>query len=417
MRGPAWSGALVAVVVALLGPSVAGATTEATVEAPTVETASGIFGDCDDPVELLLMTQERIGTDGELADALMEIRHRFPGLFADTPPPPGPVRLPAPFEPSAILVLAYPALDDYDDWFVELVAEAVDEGRVVILVDTAHVARLDDLLDSRAVPLAAVTVIDDIPFDSVWIRDYGPIAVESAAGHGFVDPRYFVNCVYNDAVPTHLAQEIGGFPVYRPPMWLEGGDLLSNGAGLCFSTAYSAQRNGLTEDQYTTLLRDYFGCEQTVLLTALNGNAAAHVDLFLAVAAEDRVLLGEFVPTEDPVNAAIMDLNELALSQARTAAGQPLRIDRVPMPPVARTWPRDPEGPAIRSYLNLVVFNGTVFVPIYRDAGARTDLALERIRQAFPDRRVVPLAVDGLALDKGALHCVTVTVPVAGRSP
>jgi agmatine/peptidylarginine deiminase len=65
-----------------------------------------------------------------------------------------------------------------------------------------------------------------------------------------------------------------------------------------------------------------------------------------------------------------------------------------------------------RTYTNAVALNGVVLVPVYRQHQTGRGAALRTFRQAFPGRAIVPIESDGIADLAGAVHCMTMQVPV-----
>jgi agmatine deiminase len=81
--------------------------------------------------------------------------------------------------------------------------------------------------------------------------------------------------------------------------------------------------------------------------------------------------------------------------------GNALRVETLPMPePVFFDGQRLPA-----SYANFYVANGLVLVPTFNDSQDR--LALNKLAEVFPDRRVVGIAATDLVLGLGTLHCMT----------
>ena len=367
-------------------------------------------GDCELPAELALLFGMDL-EDGRIGRVLDEFRLDVPELFGITPPPRGAVRFPGEFEAMETLYRAYAGLPDYDRVYADIIASAVDEGEIRILVAPWDRPMLDALLESSGVSARRVTYVEDVPFDTVWIRDYGPQPVVADGGLAFVDPRYFSNCLYNDALPTNLASILGFLPVFRPPLWLEGGDLLSDGNGTCFTTTYTVTENGLTPEILGDLLRAYYGCETTHVLSPLVGDVIEHLDMFLYVAAEDVILLGQYTPEQDPDNHAILEENLALLSSITTRDGRPYSVIRVPMPDHVAPEQGETDDSLVRTHLNMLAFNDVVLVPVYHSSRGTEQPALDAIASAFPGRRVVAIGADALASDYGTIHCITRTIP------
>ncbi len=91
----------------------------------------------------------------------------------------------------------------------------------------------------------------------------------------------------------------------------------------------------------------------------------------------------------------------------RDQNGGPFRIETLPMPePVYFDGQRLPA-----SYANFYVANGIVLVPTFNDANDR--VALNKLAELFPDRRVIGIASTDLVLGLGTLHCMTQQQPPA----
>ena len=82
-----------------------------------------------------------------------------------------------------------------------------------------------------------------------------------------------------------------------------------------------------------------------------------------------------------------------------------LRIEKLPMPePVVFDGQRLPA-----SYANFYIANNLVLVPTFNDPKDR--IALNKLAQLFPDRKIVGIASMDLVLGLGTLHCMTQQEP------
>jgi len=79
------------------------------------------------------------------------------------------------------------------------------------------------------------------------------------------------------------------------------------------------------------------------------------------------------------------------------------------MPKVAA--PGIPVG-VVRTYANMLIVNGIVLVPIYRQETSNQDEALAIIQDAFSGKKVVGIYADDIARMYGSIHCATQTVPL-----
>jgi len=237
--------------------------------------------------------------------------------------------------------------------------------------------------------------------DSSWTRDYGPIPVASASGApAIVDAIYYPDRQRDDALPTLLARYLD-LPVHRPPVATEGGNFMTHGEGLCAVTSWMLEENpDLSEGAVRDALRDYFGCTESLILEVMNGEGTGHIDMFAKFASRDTVLVGSYLPSDDPVNATILDRHAARLAAIELADGTSLRVVRVPMP--------RPEYPVYRSYTNSLIVNDTVLVPVYRADREYEAEALAAYREAFGSGyEIVTIDAEDPIQMGGAVHCTT----------
>jgi agmatine/peptidylarginine deiminase len=252
------------------------------------------------------------------------------------------------------------------------------------------------------VPLRELVFVQ-IPFDSIWARDYGPMVVVSADGtSALIDAEYgHGERAGDDSVPAVLAQ-LFGMQTVNPPLTVDGGNLLSNGAGVLVATTALLEHNadrGYGEEQVAHILGECYGGSHVVFLEPLSGEQTGHVDVFATFVSADTIVVGEYDPQVDAVNAEILDRNADRLATVQTPNG-PLNVCRIPMPSNAEgVW---------RTYTNVLYANGTLLVPTYPGVdpqGQETAFAL--YRDLLPGWTVVGIDCSGLIEWGGAIHCIT----------
>jgi agmatine/peptidylarginine deiminase len=319
--------------------------------------------------------------------------------------PETPYRLPGEFDHHDALLLSCDELtSDHPGLLAAIIGAA--QGRisiVAIVSDHAARQRLVELLEHNGLPADRVHILD-LPHDSMWIRDYGPYAVRDREGRiVMVDARYnqSLGRGHDDDVPVALA-ELLGVKLVQAPVYLDGGNLLSNGGGLCLSTTSLLDNNPRSDRDPTylgKLLHQFLGFEQTILLEPLFGEPTGHVDMFAMFASPDTVVIGSYDPLVDPLNADVLDRNAAYLSQIRTPRG-PLRVIRVPMPTnTDGIW---------RSYTNGILANGVFMLPVYPDVdGDVQDDVLRTFRQTLPAWTIEPIDCGEVIPFGGALHCIS----------
>jgi agmatine/peptidylarginine deiminase len=297
-----------------------------------------------------------------------------------------------------------------DEILVKMVAETYRRTQIIILVENELIEE-----ETKQALAAADVPTEDVrfchaPTDTMWVRDYGPIVIDTGDGtHQCIAPRRPLDIHrLNDAHASLAVSRKLGITVAPAPFLLDGGGLLSNGEGLCIVSAGLLEKNrqfGYPESHVTNAIKRLFGAENVVYLDPLHGEPTGHVDLFATFTSSDTIVIGDYQGT-DPVNAQLLDRHARRLAGVRTANG-PLKVVRIPMPPRREK--------CFGSYTNVVFANGTLLVPTYAEAPPDLERqAFEVYHRLLPGWRVVGLDCSELIVRQGALHCAVVNLH---RSP
>jgi len=193
---------------------------------------------------------------------------------------------------------------------------------------------------------------------------------------------------------------------------LEGGSVDVNGRGTLLTTeecllSNVQERNpGFTREDYAEIFRRYLGATNVIwLANGISGDDThGHVDdLARFVDATTVVTVVEDDITE--ANYEPLRENLVLLKVATDEAGEPLRVETLPMPePV---WFDGQRLPA--SYANFYIANKIVLVPTFNDPADR--IALDKLAALFPNREIVPIYCRDLVLGLGTIHCMTQQLP------
>ena len=345
-------------------------------------------------------------------------------------------RMPAEWEPQDGVLLCFP--HEGRDWpgkfgavqwaFVEFIRKAAERQRVYLVVaDTAHRSRVEGQLERAHCAMDRLTFIP-LRTNRAWMRDAGPIVVETADGgrealqFGFNGWAKYPNHRLDRRVPATVAATLG-LPV-RPvmhngrPVVLEGGAIDVNGCGTLLTTeeclldpAVQTRNPGFTRDDYETVFADALGITSTVWLGhgIAGDDTHGHID-DIARFVNPTTVIAAVEPDHRDVNHAPLADNLARLRTARLADGRPLDIVELPMPRRL-----DFEGLRLpASYANFLILNGAVLVPTFNDVRDRT--ALSVLAACFPDREVIGIAATDLIWGFGTLHCLSQQIP-AGQKP
>lgn len=315
----------------------------------------------------------------------------------------------------------------------------------------------------------------EFPYEEFWVRDMGPVFVKDQHGNeaildfGFNAWGYAPEGHSDDALDRRIAGLLK-LPVYQPGIITESGNHEVNGKGtLILTKAVEVQRNpGKSLEELESIYRKYLGAENIIWideglledrlsfegpLPIGNKDSAytvlttgGHIDEFIRFVNDSTVMLAW--PFEDTVgyihreNALRMEAAYQILQQSRLEDGRPIRIVKTPMPPliVKKLHPGDyvydelrqlnyenghvfPDGKEIKviaaaSYLNFVISNQVVLVPVYGhddspDAWHDKDQrVLELFKHVFPDKIIVAVHALAVNLGGGGMHCVSTYRPL-----
>jgi agmatine/peptidylarginine deiminase len=241
----------------------------------------------------------------------------------------------------------------------------------------------------------------------MWVRDYGPTFVRWSNGDVTVlEADYLSADRPNDAMVSKAVAILLNVPLAHVPLTIEGGNLLSNGQGLCLTSTALLDRNyarGYGQQEVSTILSQHYGFYTGLFLARLKNEITGHVDMFATFTAPDVLLVGEYDRAIDPDNARLLDRNAEALRGVQTRRGR-LNVLRIPMP-------NNRDG-VWRTYTNVVYANGRLLVPSYPDQDQELEKKAHAVfAEALPGWQIIPIDCETMIRQRGALRCVTLNIP------
>jgi len=292
------------------------------------------------------------------------------------------------------------------------VAHAIREFEPVTMA-----VRLEDAAEARSMLgrdiTLAVTAIDDS-----WARDAGPcFLVDGRGGRAGVDFKFNAwggkyHPHDNDDAFAAFAIEQASARVFRSKLIAEGGGISVDGEGTILTTETcfpNANRNpDWSREEIEQELMLMLGGDKVIWLP---GNADetetdGHVDGIATFVAPGVVLVEGADDAADPW-IETKRANLRALEGQTDAKGRRIKLITIPEALEA-------EGLGdrfCRSYVNSYFVNGGVVMPKY---GIRTDdVVRETFEAIFPDRRVLQVPIDNIAVGGGGIHCITQQEPAA----
>ena len=244
-----------------------------------------------------------------------------------------------------------------------------------------------DAAEAAARALLGDTTVEIVrgQFGDIWLRDTGPIFVETAKG------------------PIAAGFEFNG---WGGKFEMEGDDIVAEQIAAASGTPLA--RNGdFDEAKASAALAKALGAKKVLWLEdgLLNDHTDGHIDNLARFVAPGVVACPMAFGADDP-NAEVYANTARLLAGMTDSRGSPLQVVRIPSP--GRILDADGEiVPA--SHMNFLIANEAVIVPIYaQESGA---FAVEVIQGLFPEREVIGLASTAILTGGGSVHCISQQEP------
>lgn len=335
-------------------------------------------------------------------------------------------RLPAEWEPQDAIQLTWPhAGTDWEPILNEIIP--VYETLVTLLSGVGEVViaappkSIHDL-SQRLIELGATQEqlhIYPVESNDTWVRDYGPITIET--NHGLCLLDYQFNAWGNkhphqlDNALTSTLFRSGAYPgaiMQERTLVLEGGSIETDGMGTLLTTArclLNRNRNpSLDQTEIEQQLCEDLGVEKINWLFhgAMQGDDTdSHIDT-LARLCPDNVIA--YQACDDETDSHFSELQLMAVELQNMTSARDGHYRLIPLP-----WPSakyDKTGQRLpATYANFLVFNQLVIVPTYRDP--QDSVALAQLAKAFPGYQIKGLDCLPVIQQHGSLHCITMQLP------
>jgi len=321
------------------------------------------------------------------------------GNHRSDPPPAGPVRNCAEWEPCTGVLIRYPLGLPYD-----LLRDLDDDVTLHVVVSSGYYNTAVSNLTNNGVDMARVEFLIKNN-DSIWTRDYGPWFVFDGNGDiGIIDHTYNRPRPNDNLIPVYFGQQ-QGIPVYSHDMYHTGGNYMTDGAHISSSTRLvyneAASYNGMSQAQVDQLMADYYGIDTYYVIDYIESGGIHHIDTMAKFLDEETVLIKEVWPSHHTYD----DLNQHAVlfASLEASTGRNYQVHRVYCYSTS-------SGPA--SYTNSLILNDNVYVPFFGNS-TYDNQAVDVYEAAMPGYTVRGYYY-GSFLDDDALHCRTKGVMDAG---
>lgn len=282
---------------------------------------------------------------------------------------------------------------------------------VHMLVNPQDAARAAKLLDPRV-------VLVECPLDDLWVRDTGCVFVKNAAGdkaaqdfnfNGWGDKQVHGK----DARVAAFMAQYSRVPHQESALVLEGGGIEVDGHGSAIITescVLNDNRNpGVGKAAVEAALQQALGLRKILWLPGIAGQdiTDGHTD-FYARFVRPGVVVAALDTDPQSFDHAVTRKHLDILRRSTDADGKPLEVVVLQAPTQPRNSHRSRDFAA--GYLNFYVCNGAVIAPEFGDSAA-DEAAHSTLARLFPQRQVVPVAIDAIAAGGGGIHCATQQEP------
>ncbi len=253
---------------------------------------------------------------------------------------------------------------------------------------------------------------------SHWTRDWGPHYVFDEQGKAHIADPVFDGYPWvpgcntttlargehqrgyeeDDAVNMALAEQLG-LPIISMPLYLTGGNIMTDGHGQAVSTRQMLDENSpiCNEECFYNTTADSMGLTSYTIVENPEIYGIQHIDCYAKFLDEETVLV-KSVETWHPEYNCIEELAS-HLGSLNNCYGRPYNVIRIDCGSY--------NGSEVAAYTNSLILNGKVLVPTF---GIETDVtAIETYEEAMPGYEVIGFYYDAWYYFD-ALHCRTMGI-------
>lgn len=317
-------------------------------------------------------------------------------------------RSPAEWEPVERLILRWPGFPfcgaEEKKVVVGIIRKIGDQVKIDLIVNNG--TEQEDavtVLRSQGINTENIAFVQ-VKGNDIWIRDYGPKFVIDPGSRELIgiDWMYEPHRAQFDDTFTPFFCEMNGWRTKQLQVLFEGGNYVTDGKGTAFMCDSVYQKNllllGLRPGVVKKRIIDAFSLRNLIILPSILREHNKHIDVMAKVISNRTVLVGKY--TNGDPNGLILD------QWVKIFRKYFKKVVRVEQPPTYVYGDIE----IFPTYLNCVIVNKTVLVPIY---GVETDArALEIYQQEMPNHTIVGIYCKSLLESAGGgFHCITTTVP------
>ena len=300
---------------------------------------------------------------------------------------------PPEYYPSKAVLIEWDFYNETWQLYSELIQEIKTEAEVILVVNNqAEENTFINYLNDADIGLDNISFVH-IPSGRMWIRDHGPLAIQTDSGVAYVDFDDFANSGVSAALPTNLANAWGLDSYQLNHIILDGGNFMVDNYGNMFATDRLYSNNpDFTQEYIDNLLEEYMGIQNIYTFSQMGASDVwGHIDMQMKLLDDTTVVISS-IQNGWP-NHQVLEDNYQAFSELTSPFGTPYRIRRIPK---AENW---------KSYTNALFLNNKVIIPIYDHAN--DDIAIGIYEELLPNHQIVGINANSIVGWDGVIHCIT----------
>ncbi len=305
------------------------------------------------------------------------------------PPPLQQIRNVGEYEPMTGVLIRYPLGLPY-----AVIQEMYEDVTVHCIVSNSYYNTARNNFQSHGIDPDDVDWIV-APNNSIWARDYGPWFVFDGNGDIAIINHYY-NRPYrpdDNNIPIVCGAH-WGIPVYSHDLWTTGGNYMTDGYGISFSSDLVWDENaGMSHQEIFDLMHDYYGLNTYNVIADISNSGIHHIDTWAKLLDEETVIMKQVSASHGDYPE--LEQNATLIASLISSTGRNYNVVRVYCQNIANG--------GVASYTNCLILNDKVLVPTFNNTPYDDD-ALQVYQDAMPGYEVLGFYSSQWLTDD-ALHC------------
>ncbi len=289
-----------------------------------------------------------------------------------------------------------PGSSSYDQ-IVTAVVNGIQSQATVFLQtnNTGHQQNMINTFTAHGVPMDNIVFIE-VYGDRIWIRDHGPFSIYDDGELAFVG--------FDDLATGHADQDL---PERLANYWnlnyydfshiiFDGGNYLVDSHNQMFATDRLYTNNpSIATEEIDNILETYMGITSIHTFSALSNDYWGHLDMQVKLLNDTTFIISTVDPWHD--DYPILQDNLAILHSLEHPEDKTYQVAQIPK---AQNW---------KTYINSLIVNDAVLVPIYNDH--RDVTALSTYEALMPGKTIIGIDCNAMIGWEGAIHCITNQLP------